>query len=54
MKLPRITTTIGCKWIFEKNEGIPKVEDVRFKARMVLKAIVKEMGWILMKFSLLF
>jgi hypothetical protein len=35
VKLPKGTKIVGCKWIFKKNEGIPSVEDARFKARLV-------------------
>jgi hypothetical protein len=38
VKLPKGTKTAGCKWIFKKNEGIPGVEDARFKARLVAKS----------------
>jgi hypothetical protein len=37
VKLPKGAKTVGCKWIFKKNEGIPGVEDARFKACLVAK-----------------
>ena len=26
---------VGCKWVFKKKEGIPRVESSRFKARLM-------------------
>lgn len=37
MKLPNQKKAFRCKWIFEKNEGIPSVEKSRYKARPVAK-----------------
>ena len=28
---------VGCKWIFKKNEGIPRIENTRYKVRLVAK-----------------
>ena len=36
--------TFGCKWVYRKKEGIPKVENVRFKARLVVKGFIKKEG----------
>jgi hypothetical protein len=35
VKLPKGAKIVGCKWIFKKEEGIPSVEDARFKACLV-------------------
>jgi hypothetical protein len=37
VKLPKGAKTVGCKWIFKKKEGIPGVENARFKACLVAK-----------------
>jgi hypothetical protein len=44
VKLPKGAKTVGCKWIFKKNEGIPSVEDARFKARLVAKGYSQREG----------
>jgi hypothetical protein len=36
VKLPKGAKAIGCKWVFKKKEGIPRVEDARFKAHLVV------------------
>ena len=33
VKLPKGKRVITCKWIYKKKDGIPGVEDARFKAR---------------------
>ena len=44
VKLPKHQRVVGCKWIFEKNEGIPGVEGVRYKARLVAKGFTQVEG----------
>ena len=36
--------TTGCKWLYRKIEGFPKVEDARFKARLVAKDFSQKEG----------
>ena len=36
--------TVGCKWVYKKKEGIPKVEAARFKARLVAKGFSQKEG----------
>ena len=38
---PKKQKAIGCKWIFKKKEGIPRVERPRFKARLVAKGFTQ-------------
>ena len=35
---------VNCKWIFKKNEGIPGVEDLRYKARLVARGFTQKEG----------
>lgn len=35
---------VGCKWIFEKKEGIPGVESARYKVRLVTKGSTQQDG----------
>ncbi|KAH9723411.1 Integrase catalytic domain-containing protein [Citrus sinensis] len=35
---------VSCKWIFKKNEGIPGVEDSRYKARLVARGFTQNEG----------
>ena len=28
---------VGCKWVFKWKKGFPRVKDVRFKVRLVVK-----------------
>ncbi|KAI0494762.1 hypothetical protein KFK09_024905 [Dendrobium nobile] len=37
MKLPKGKKTVKCKWVYKRKEGIPDVEEARFKARLVAK-----------------
>jgi hypothetical protein len=37
VELPKGAKIVRCKWIFKKKEGIPGVEDARFKACLVAK-----------------
>ena len=39
---PKNQKTVGCKWIFKKNDGILGVEKARYKARLVTKGFYKE------------
>ena len=31
---PKNKKTVGCKWIFKKNDGIPRVEKARYKSQV--------------------
>ncbi|KAL6317680.1 hypothetical protein AAG906_030434 [Vitis piasezkii] len=33
---------VGCKWVFKRKEGIPRVEDARFKAYLVAKGYTQK------------
>lgn len=35
---------IGCKWIFKKNEGIPRVKEPRLNGRLVEKSFTQVDG----------
>ena len=35
---------VGCKWIFKEKEGIPGIEEKRFKARLVAKKFTQREG----------
>ena len=35
--LPKGTKVVCCKWVFKRKEGIPRVEEARYKARFVAK-----------------
>jgi hypothetical protein len=37
VKPPKGQKIVGCKWVFKKKEGTPKVEALRFNARLVAK-----------------
>ncbi|KAG8474939.1 hypothetical protein CXB51_031653 [Gossypium anomalum] len=37
MKLPKGKKTVRCKWVFKKKEGTPRVEEPRYKVRLVAK-----------------
>jgi len=43
-QLPKGKKAIGCKWVFEKKEGFPNKEDVRYKARLVAKCFAQREG----------
>ena len=34
---PKNQKIVGCKWVFKRKEGIPGMEDARFKAPIVVK-----------------
>ena len=34
---PKDQKTVSCKWIFKKNDGIPRVQKTRYKAKLVAK-----------------
>lgn len=42
---------VGCKWIFKKKEGIPGVEEPRYKASLVAKDSHRWRAYTVMKFS---
>jgi hypothetical protein len=44
MKLPKGAKTVSCKWVFKKKEGIPRVEDARFKAYLVANGYSQREG----------
>ena len=35
VKPPSGKKIVGCKWVFKRKEGIPGVEDARYKAQLV-------------------
>ncbi|KAG8481510.1 hypothetical protein CXB51_026364 [Gossypium anomalum] len=37
VKLPKGKKVVHCKWVFKKKEGTPRVEEPRYKARLVTK-----------------
>ncbi|KAG8475835.1 hypothetical protein CXB51_032770 [Gossypium anomalum] len=39
VKLPKDKKVVRCKWVFKKKEGTPGVEEPRYKARLVAKAM---------------
>ncbi|GKV29673.1 hypothetical protein SLEP1_g59547 [Rubroshorea leprosula] len=41
VKPPKGQRIVGCKWVFRRKEGIPKVETPRFKARLVAKGFTQ-------------
>ncbi|KAL5818746.1 hypothetical protein ACOSQ4_022588 [Xanthoceras sorbifolium] len=41
VKRPKTYKIIGCKCVFKKKEGIPGVEDARFKAQLVAKGFTQ-------------
>ena len=44
VKRPKGIRTVGCKWVYRNKEGIPEMEDSRFKARMVAKGFSQKEG----------
>ena len=44
IKLPEGKKIIGYKWIFKKKEGIPGVEDARYKTCLVAKGYIQIVG----------
>ena len=38
MKLPKEKKEVRCKWVFKRKEGIPTVEEARYKERLVDKS----------------
>ena len=43
-QLPKGKKAIGCKWVFAKKERFPNKEDVRYKARLVVKGFAQREG----------
>lgn len=39
---PQNRKIVNCKWICKKNEGIPSVEDSRYKVRLVAKGFTQK------------
>jgi hypothetical protein len=44
VELPEGKRAISCKWLFKIKEGIPSVENARFKARYVVRGFDQEEG----------
>ena len=44
MEKPPGKKIIGCKWAFKRKPGIPRVESVRFKARVMAKGFSQVEG----------
>jgi hypothetical protein len=44
VKFPKGAKIIGYKWIFKKKEGIPSIENARFKAHLVAKGYSQREG----------
>ena len=51
-QLPKGMKAIGCKWVFAKKEGFPNKEDVRYKSRLVIKALLRGRELIIMRYFL--
>ena len=43
MKLPYGKKFVRCKWLFKRKEGIPGVEEARYKARLVSKGYTHDL-----------
>lgn len=41
VRRPKGQKIIGCKWIYKKKEGIPGVEDARYKAQLAVKGYIQ-------------
>ena len=41
---PKGGRVVGCKWVFKKKEGVPRVKASRFKARLVAKGYTQKEG----------
>lgn len=41
---PKGQKIIGCKWVYRKNKAIPRVENERFKAKLVAKRFTQNEG----------
>jgi hypothetical protein len=44
VKPPKGQKIVGCKWVFKKKKGIPRVENARFKAQLVAKGYTQREG----------
>ena len=42
MDKPHLQKLVGCKWIFERKDGIPGVESSRYKASLVTKGFTEK------------
>ena len=42
--LPKGQKVVGCKWVFKKKEGTPRIEAPRYKARLVAKGFTQREG----------
>ena len=47
VKIPAHKKPICSKWVFKHKDGIPGVEDSRFKARVVAKGFSQTPEWII-------
>lgn len=43
-RLHKKQSPVGCKWIFKKKEGIPIIEEPRFKERLVVNGFTSLEG----------
>ena len=41
---PKNKKIVDCKWVFKRKEGIPGLEDVKFKAHLVAKGYTQKEG----------
>lgn len=41
---PRNQRIVGCKWIYKLKEGVPGLENLRYKARLVAKSFTQREG----------
>ena len=40
--LPKEKKAIGCKWVYAKNEGFSRKNEIRYKARLVAKGYAQK------------
>ena len=41
VKLPKEKKIVHCKWVFKRKEGIPRIEETRYKARLLPRVTVR-------------
>ncbi len=44
VKLHKYKKSIHCKWVFKRKEDTPSVKNPRYKARLLLKGLVRLQG----------
>ena len=44
VKVPKGKKVVCCKWVFKRKEGIPGVEEARYKVRLVTKGYIQIPG----------